>query len=367
MQRRYFTLALLAGAATSVWGTQSGPVQIGSSADELVAQYMKRFDVPGMSIAFARGKNLLLARGYGWADTSRRIKVTPQSRFRIASNSKALTSASIFKLLEAGRVTLDTPVFAPDGVLPEYSSLGAHRDWIHQITVYHLLTHTAGGWGNERDDPMFEKRGLDQHALIAATLKTHPLEHAPGEHYAYSNFGYCVLGRVIERLSGEPYVRYVRQNLLLPVGVRDMQIGTRQTAPEEVHYYGHDGGDPYDMPMQRLDSHGGWIATPTDMTRWVGGIFSASDDEGQAPLLTAESLAQMTKGTAANPGYACGWATNKAGNCWHTGGLPGTMSLMVHTSTGLSWAANLNTRGRDESASGELDKMMWRIVREMPH
>jgi D-alanyl-D-alanine carboxypeptidase len=370
--RRHFVRSLCGSAIAllcraDLSQARAGPTQIGASADERVADYMRRFDIPGMSIAFGRGKTLLFSRGYGWADMSRKIPVTEQSLFRIASNSKALTSAAIFKLIEAGRLTLETPVFAPNGVLSEYSMLGAHRDWMHAITVHHLLTHTAGGWSNEQDDPMFDKRGLDRQALINETLRTRALERAPGEHYAYSNFGYCVLGRVIERVSGEPYVRVVRQSLLQPVAVHDMQIGTRQPAPNEVRYYGHDGGDPYDLPMQRLDSLGGWIATATDMVRWVAGIFSVEDNEGQTALLTSDSLKQMTTGTHANPGYGCGWAINPAGNCWHNGSLPGTMSLMVHTATGLSWAANLNTRSRDKRAAGELDKMMWQIILNMPH
>jgi D-alanyl-D-alanine carboxypeptidase len=228
--------------------------------------------------------------------------------------------------------------------------------------VRHLLTHTAGGWPNDGSDPMFETSGLGQRQLIARTLQTLPLIAAPGERFAYSNFGYCVLGRVIEKVSGRSYERYVRQHVLEPAGVRAMQIAAPAPAEDEVRYYSQDRQDPYLLPIARMDSHGGWIATPSDLVRCLGAIFSARDREGAPALLSAASLAEMTRPTTANPAYACGWRVNPAGNCWHTGSLPGTTSLVVHSAAGLSWAALLNTRVRDEEATLALDRLMWKLA-----
>ncbi len=70
----------------------------------------------------------------------------------------------------------------------------------------------------------------------------------------------------------------------------------------------------------------------------------------------------MTRPTAANAAYACGWRVNTVGNCWHTGSLPGTTSLLVHSAAGLSWTATLNTRVRDEEATLALDRLMWKLA-----
>jgi CubicO group peptidase (beta-lactamase class C family) len=249
--------------------------------------------------------------------------------------------------------------------LSQYSQLGAHRDWLHAITVHQLLTHTAGGWSNESNDPMFEMPGLNQEQLIAWTLKTHPLQNPPGVKYAYSNFGYCVLGRVIEHVGQQPYAQFVHQHVMNPAGIHDMRIATHKPAPNEVQYYGQ-GEDPYTLPITRMDSHGGWISSAADMAMFLAALFSPQDHEGASGIVSQASLQQMTQGTTANPGYACGLAVNTAGNAWHAGSLPGTMSLMVHTRTGISWAAALNTRSPKQDAATQLDNLLWQIARSVP-
>lgn len=331
-----------------------------------VQQFMKEYDVPGMAIAYARGSRPLYTGSFGQANKSTHEPVSPASLFRIASNSKAFTSAAIFLLIQQGKLTLDTQVFAPDGPLRQYSGLGAHRDWIHAITVHDLLTHTEGGWGNSSNDPMFEQDNLNQEQLIAWTLKTQPLQNPPGTKYAYSNFGYCVLGRVIEHVGMQPYQQFVHQHVMNPVGIHDMRIATHKPAPNEVHYYGQGGEEPYNMPITRMDSHGGWISTATDMAHFLASLFTPEDNEGASPVLTSASLTQMTQGTKANPGYACGLAVNTAGNAWHEGSLPGTLSLMVHTKTGMSWAAVTNTRSQKQDMGTQLDTMLWQIARSVP-
>jgi CubicO group peptidase (beta-lactamase class C family) len=213
---------------------------------------------------------------------------------------------------------------------------------------------------------MFKEQGLNQEQLIANTLKTQPLQNAPGQKYAYSNFGYCVLGRVVEAASGIPYAQFVRQRILVPIGIRDMRIATHRPAEDEVTYYGQGGQRPYDLPITRLDSLGGWISTASDMARFLANLFTPQDREGTRAILKAESLRQMTQGTPANGGYACGLAVNRAGNAWHAGGLDGTTSLMLHTHSGLSWAAVANTRSTKPSMEPDLGRLMWTIARSVP-
>lgn len=358
-------LAALAASVTGALGVAPSRAHAdpeGVAADALVADYMMRFDTPALSAASARGDAPVDARAWGWADRPLRVPATPSSRFRIASVSKPLTATAVFTLVEAGRLRLDDRVFATDGLLPEFSGLGQQRDWLHAITLHQLLTHTAGGWPNDRSDPMFETSGLDAHQLIAQTLSTLRLAAVPGERFAYSNFGYCVLGRVIEKTSGLPYEHYVQEQVLKPAGARAMQIAATAPATDEVRYYSQEWQDPYRVPIARMDSHGGWIATPGDLVRCLVGIFAARDRAGAPGLLSVASLTEMTRPTAANPTYACGWRVNPAGNCWHFGSLAGTTSLVVQSAAGLSWAATLNTRVRDEEATLALDRLMWKLA-----
>jgi CubicO group peptidase (beta-lactamase class C family) len=192
-----------------------------------------------------------------------------------------------------------------------------------------------------------------------------PLGYPPGEHYAYSNFGFCILGRVIEKLTGAPYEQHVRVAILKRCGVADMRIGGNtlaERAPGEVVYYGAGGQNPYDMNVRRMDSHGGWLATARDLAMF------ASHVDGHSPsrnILQPESIRQMTTPTTANAGYAKGWAVNRVPNWWHGGSLPGTTTLMVRTASGLCWAALANTREDSGDTGGAMDKMMWDLVRQV--
>jgi CubicO group peptidase (beta-lactamase class C family) len=225
---------------------------------------------------------------------------------------------------------------------------------VEDITLDHLLTHTCGGWRNDWDDPMFRFPSMDHAQLISWTLDNVPLSHRPGEHWAYSNFGYCIVGRVIEKTTRQAYRDYVRQAVLAPCGVTDMRIAgnTRaQRAPNEVTYYDHDE-DPYGPNVERMDSHGGWIATPSDLVGFLAHVgFS-----GSPGLLKRGTIAAMMAPCPVNPKYAKGWFVDKSGDCWHDGGLPGTRSSMERTADGVCWAALANT---------ECDPDLNQVVRDM--
>ena len=148
-------------------------------------------------------------------------------------------SAGIFTLFEAGKLQLDKRVFGPDSILGDdypWSADGSDQ----RITIEHLLTHTTGGWANDARDPMGLNKEMNHRDLITWTLEHMPLAVAPGTSFVYSNFGYCVLGRVIEKLTGQTYEQYIRENILKRCGIIDMQIaGNRSTdrAINEVKYY----------------------------------------------------------------------------------------------------------------------------------
>lgn len=326
---------------------------------EAAEGFRKQHEVPGLAVAFTHAGKLVHEAAFGLADRDAGEALTPRHRFRIASVSKPITAVAIFRLIEEGKLRLGDRVLGPDGILGEtYGKVESPR--LRAITVDHLLTHTSGGWPNDATDPMF-RAGLPEHAaLIEATLAYQAPAHDPGTHYAYSNFGYCLLGRVIERVSGEPYAGYVKQTLLAPSGIADMEIAGNTLAerqPPEVRYYAGPHENAYGMDVRRMDSHGGWIASAASLARFAAAVPS---------LLKPETVSLMTTASPINPAYARGWRVNARGNTWHTGSLPGTATIMVRTTTGLTWAALCNTRSRESELARDLDRVMWTMARAVP-
>ena len=206
---------------------------------------------------------------------------------------------------------------------------------------------------------------MKQLNLSEWALRHQPLEHAPGAAYAYSNFGYCVLGRLLEKLSGQPYAAVVQREILGKCGITGMAIAgnTRaERAPDEVTYYAPaGGGNPYGMNVPRMDSHGGWIATASDLVRFAWSVDGLSATRN---ILQPATIRMMTTPSLVNPGYACGWAVNQVPNWWHGGSLPGTATILVRTASGLCWAALANARA--EGIGPALDQLMWKMVRTAP-
>lgn len=324
--------------------------------------FMLKYQVPGLSLAIARKGRLVYARGLGLADKAKQERVTPRHLFRIASLSKPITSVTIFRLIEAGKLKVTDRVFGETGVLGTDYGKPPFKKHIEQITIEHLLTHTAGGWQNNGSDPMFSNPTMNHHQLIEWTIAHQELIHPPGQNYAYSNFGFCILGRVIEKLTGKAYADAVRDEVLTPCGIERMRISGNSLAErcaDEVVYYGQDGQDPYQMNVRRMDSHGGWLATATDLVRFLVRVdgFQTKPD-----ILRADTLKEMTTASAASATYAKGWCVNKFNNWWHTGSLPGSASVMVRTSHEFCWAALANTRSPQSAMNGDLDQLTWNMI-----
>jgi CubicO group peptidase (beta-lactamase class C family) len=309
--------------------------------------------VPGFSVAFGREGQIAFEAGYGFADVEKKESVTPQHRFRIASISKPITATAVMMAAEKGLLKLDSKVFGPQGILGETYGAGLPEK-ITSITVDHLLMHTSGGWGNDRNDPMFADKAMTHDELIPWALKNGVQPNEPGKAYAYSNFGYCVLGRVLEKVTKMPYETLLKEHVLTKCGVTSMQLGGNTLAerkPKEVVYHMPDAEAPYRMNVTRMDAHGGWISTAGDLVRFAGGLEK---------LINADSMRTMTT-AGVSASYARGWNVNKVPNWWHTGSLPGTATIMVRTAKGICWAGLMNTRS--EGLGGRLDELMWKLAR----
>jgi N-acyl-D-amino-acid deacylase len=348
------------------------------SFDDMMLKFMRDHQVPGAALAVAKDGNLIYARGFGHADLELGLPVQPHMRFRIASISKPITAVAILKLIEMGVLKMTDNPFA---ILQIALPANADRR-LTKITIKHLLTHTAG-WDREKSfDPMFrpiviaKKQRVNPPAEpmdIIRFMTTRKLNFDPGERHAYSNFGYCLLGRVIEKVSGQSYEAFVQKHVFDPIGVKHTQLGhTLTTAKDEVKYIdekhrtgkavvGPDRGKRVPLPygawyLEAMDAHGGWISTAPDLVRFA----SAFDHPDKCKILKPASIQMMfarpegraghkKDGTPKDMFYGCGWLVRSLGddgkkiNTWHNGALDGSSSLLVRRFDGLSWAVLFNS------------------------
>jgi N-acyl-D-amino-acid deacylase len=362
------------------------------SYDQVITAFMRKHAIPGGAVAVVRDGRLVYARGFGYADVENRTPVQPDALFRIASVSKPITAAAVMKLVEEGRLNLD------DRVAPFIAHLapapGATVDprW-EQITIRHLLNHT-GGWDRARPNGGFDP--IDRPAIAAAAvgapapassetliryMKGMPLDFDPGQKFAYSNFGYIVLGRVIERASGMPYAEYVRSRVLHPVGADRTRQGRsrmRDALADEVKYYWPGAGVnepsvPSVFPGEGMvpfnyggfhleagDASGAWVSSTVDLLRFLTGVDGRP---GRPDILGPEMVAQMT-GTGApvcaggGCHYGAGWFVRPMqgdANWWHGGTLPGTTGMLVRTHHNFAWVGLFNTRSLTANLEAELD------------
>jgi CubicO group peptidase (beta-lactamase class C family) len=359
---------MLALSSTAAWSQALPIAHVGpdfaerGKADSIVRDLVERFRLPGVGVALARNDRLVYAAAMGWADRDKRVPMATTTRMRLASVSKTLTSLALMTLAERGRVSLDTVVFGPTGVLgTEYGEpvFGGEKA---TITVRQLMQHLEGGWSNERNDPIFDFCDLTQRALIVKTLRDRPLESRPGTAQAYSNFGYLVLGRVIERVTGQRYEDAVRALVLQPSGASEMRIGAprgARLAPDEAIYDAGGRGDPYWPSLDLMDATGGWVANPLELLR----VVDRFDGRGDVPdLLPLERLHEMTTGDARFPDYALGWEVYRLDNWWHPGSLPGTASMVARTSVGFNWVIITNGSSASSGFTTAFEVLMWKVL-----
>ncbi|HVJ68436.1 MAG TPA: serine hydrolase [Caulifigura sp.] len=352
--------------------------KVAEAYDRIFQKFMRDHHVPGGAMTIIDRGKIVAQRGYGFADIVAREQVQPDSLFRIASISKPITAIAILQLVEQGKLKLDQPIVP---LLKEKTFLEGDAkpdERTAKITIRDCLQHT-GGWDRGKSfDAMFKQTefakllGKDAPAgqsEIIQVMLGKPLDLDPGTKYAYSNLGYCILGRIMENITGEAYEPYTKKHVLEPLGITRMRIGgtfLKDRLPGEVRYY-----DPGVSPsvyqatlgqqvpstygawsLEALDSHGGWVASATDLAT----IAAAFDNPEHCKLLKADTIHQMFakpekvvfEGPDKTLYYGLGWQgrTTPGGTLLyqHGGSLPGTATSMVHRTDGLSWAIVFNAR-----------------------
>ena len=248
------------------------PAELEAFLDDLLATQMEENHIPGAAIAVVRDGEMLLAKGYGYADLEKGIPVDPeQTVFRIGSSGKVFTWTAVMQLIEQGKLDLNADVNT-------YLDFRIPDTYPQPITLEHLLTHTAGF-----EESWFETFALDPDDVLPAGewLGTHiPARvRPPGDSAAYSNYGTELAGYIVERVSGLPYDQYIQKQILDPLGMAHSSASGRMPANSDaqasVGYFYAD--DVIEAVPEGADSAGqlamvpagGHVSSITDMARFM--------------------------------------------------------------------------------------------------
>ncbi len=363
---------------TREWSATGAADPALKSFDDTVQRFMQSHNIPSGQLAVTHDSRLVYARGYRW-DYDNIDPVQPDSLFRIASITKPLTSMGVMLLVQQGKLNLTDK-------LVNLISLPSPKDArMKDITVLNLLQH-QGGWNRDKTfDPMLYDVEIAKALGIALPISQQniikymtgrSLDFAPGTDENYSNYGYLLLGRIIEAVSKQSYGDYMQASVFGPLKMKKTKLATSEMEfrqPGEVSYYVaspilnknvRKAGAPVNVMapyggfnIENMDAHGGWLSTAVDLAR-----FSTMFDANSGyPILTKSTIdtifAKPATGAQADGSwYGCGWVVRPAGkgiNTWHDGRLDGTYTLMVRREDGSNWVILFNQRDDISDPTGK--------------
>jgi D-alanyl-D-alanine carboxypeptidase len=268
------------------------------------------------AVLVARRGRVLLEKAWGLADREAGTPNTPDTKFRLGSMNKMFTAVATLQLVEAGKLALDDTIGEH---LPDYPN----KEVAANVTVRHLLTHT-GGTG-DIFGPEFEQNRLKlrEHSDYVRLYGPRGLQHEPGERFEYSNYGFILLGALIEAVSGESYYDYVHQHVFRPAGMTSTaSLPESEEIPQRaVGYMKPFGADAWRpntgwLPWRGMAAGGGY-STVGDLLRFAQALTSGK-------LISKASLAQATRPHMQQYGYGFGvQGEGRSRGYGHGGGAPG--------------------------------------------
>jgi N-acyl-D-amino-acid deacylase len=347
--------------------------------DTGVKAVMKRYNIPGVGLAVTSDGKLILARGYGYQDFEARQPMRPDTMLRVASISKFITALAIMRLRDQGQIDLDQTFLS---ILTDYQVAAGGDPRLRDITIRMLLLH-AGGWEYPEPDDFTNRPVIVANALgipapptcrdVIRYAMTQPLQFTPGTKEVYSNLGFCILGQVVQKISGQTYESYVRDQVLARADVRAMSIGMphlSQRGPIEAKYYVFNGSPlvssafpgegrvpiAYSGDPMTGEAAFGWIGSAVDLTR----IMSAFEGTRVADYISAESKAAMLAnahlpsrydGSSPMRWFGLGIVVGPTTDTYAHGGLSGGSQIALHripSGHTFAIAANIRTDRTEE-------------------
>jgi D-alanyl-D-alanine carboxypeptidase len=307
------------------------------------------------AVLVAHDGRTVFGRAYGIADRRRNTPNTIETKFTLASMGKMFTAIAIGQLVEQGRVALDSPIAR---YLPDYPNQGFART----ATVRHLLSHRSGlgSYWNR----LYEERRTP-HTTVASHLPLFTgdsLPFPPGARFRYSNAGFQVLGRIVERVSGQSYYDYVRDHIFTPAGMASTGYydANGEVAGGAVGYSRTAPGAPWRDNLGSREIKGGpaggGYSTAGDLLAFAQALTSGR-------LIRAETLRQFTTPAGSGVSYGLGFGTsNHHGHpgYGHNGGAPG-MGNNVLIVPDLGYVIVILTNG-DPPLMQSVDDLVTEVV-----
>jgi CubicO group peptidase (beta-lactamase class C family) len=290
------------------------------------------------AVLVSRNYELLINKGYGYANLEWNIPNTPSTKFRLGSLTKQFTAVAILLLEQQGKLKLTDPIKSYMGNTP--------AAW-DNISVYHLLTHTSG-IPNYTSFPEFPSMTTTHKTPVQqiALFRDKPLDSLPGSSYAYSNSDYVLLGYIIEQLSGFSYQNFVTENIFKYLGMSDSGYDSHaKIIPLRASGYiktpkGMQNADYLDMSIPY--SAGALYSTVKDLDLWQQGIFGEK-------ILSATSLKKLT---TPNKNSYCLGVVNQSFDGYpvihHAGGINGFGTILIYSPKDklvITALSNLNAYG----------------------
>jgi CubicO group peptidase (beta-lactamase class C family) len=300
------------------------PADTARAVDAIVAKALSGSVTPSVSIAIVKDGKLAYAQAYGAAQLAPEMTATPAMRYKIASNSKQITAAAILLLAEEHKLALD------DKVARFFPKLTRAKD----VSLRQLLSHTSGYQDYYAID--YLPPGMQRDTTAQAILDTYamkPLDFEPGTLWQYSNTNYLILGKIVEKVSGQTLSAFLRKRIFNKLGMDSaIDVTDEALAPSDAHGYTH-----YALgPVRPVAPEGkGWMwamgelaMTASDLAKWDIALMDGT-------ILRPASLKALGTATSlsngASSGYGLGVSVSMLENGhrrWrHTGGASGFLSI----------------------------------------
>lgn len=285
-----------------------------------IVQHFDKANLFHGSVLVAKNGKIVLEKSYGYGDAASKKENTTNTLYQIGSVTKQFTAATILKLEEQGKLSVNDTI---SNYFPELK-------WGHKITVHHLLTHTSGLFNFTNDTTLWlheSKQPISKKDLIAK-FSQKPLDFEPGTKYNYSNSGYVLLGFLIEKISGKPYEKVIRDIIFQPSGMQNSGFNFSTTSSEHKATGYYDNGTA-NMPAFIVDSTvsyaaGAIYSTTGDLYKWTHAIHNKK-------ILTGANWQKAFTPFLNN--YAYGFVIDTVyGNkrIWHNGGIHGFVSHLEY-------------------------------------
>jgi len=292
--------------------------------NDLINKYYDYGQFNGSVLVSGNG-NVILSKGYGYAEMEWKIPNTPDTKFRLASVSKQFTAMLIMQLVEKGQLSLEGKV---SDYLPYY-----RKDIGEKVTIQQLLTHTSGIFNYTDDSKKMKAKEKDQMKVkeLVEELCSRELDFEPGTKYNYSNSGYVILGAIIEEVTGKKYEDVLQENIFMPLNMansgydHNSDIIENRASGYEKTMEGFSHSRYIDMSI--TFSAGALYSTVNDMYKWDQALYTDK-------LVSKETMNQIF--TPHLDGYGFGWHIKNAeiGNIkknliTHSGGIFGFNTIIM--------------------------------------